>query len=107
LPPGGAAWCCSPGRRAGRILRPRGDRRRQGGGGDLTVAPRLTRIGTAELLTRNPQMAEAIARQHPVPRHGLTLGAALADVLLPDAAGRITAQAIGADGRRAWLRGQG
>jgi NAD(P)-dependent dehydrogenase (short-subunit alcohol dehydrogenase family) len=72
------------------------------------IAPSLTQTQLAEPLTRSPQMADAIARQHPIPRLG-TAGdqAALADFLLSDAAGWITGQVIGVDGGRGALAGKG
>ena len=71
-------------------------------------APSLTRTRIAEPLTRNPQMADAIAKLHPIPRLGEPDDiAALADFLLSDAAGWITGQVIGVDGGRASLRGKG
>jgi NAD(P)-dependent dehydrogenase (short-subunit alcohol dehydrogenase family) len=72
------------------------------------IAPSLTRTALAEPLTRSPQMAEAIAKQHPIPRLGEGEdSAALADFLLSDAAGWMTGQVIGVDGGRAALAGRG
>jgi len=72
------------------------------------VAPSLTRTRIAEPLTRSPQMAEAIAKQHPIPRLGEPGdAAALADFLLSEAAGWITGQVIGVDGGRGTLAGKG
>ena len=72
------------------------------------VAPSLTKTQLAEPLTRSPQMAEAIARQHPIPRLGEgDDAAAMADFLLSDAAGWITGQVIGVDGGRGALAGKG
>ena len=72
------------------------------------IAPSLTRTGIAEPLTKSPQMAEAIAKQHPIPRLGEAEdSAALADFLLSEAAGWITGQVIGVDGGRAALAGRG
>ena len=72
------------------------------------IAPSLTKTRLAEPLTRSPQMAEAIARQHPIPRLGEAEdAAALADFLLSDAAGWITGQVIGVDGGRGAVAGKG
>jgi len=72
------------------------------------IAPSLTRTALAEPLTRSPQMAEAIARQHPMGRLGEAEdAAALADFLLSEAAGWITGQVIGVDGGRGALAGRG
>ena len=72
------------------------------------IAPSLTRTGIAEPLTKNPQMAEAIAKLHPIPRLGEAEdAAALADFLLSEAAGWISGQVIGVDGGRSTLQGKG
>ncbi|MBS7788481.1 SDR family oxidoreductase [Roseococcus sp. SDR] len=69
------------------------------------IAPSLTRTAMAEPLTRNPAMAEAIARLHPLPRLGEADDiAAVADMLLSPAAGWITGQVIAVDGGRSTLR---
>jgi len=71
------------------------------------IAPSLTRTGIAEPLLRNPQMADAIAKQHPIPRLGEPDdAAALADFLLSGSAGWISGQVIGVDGGRSTLRGK-
>lgn len=72
------------------------------------VAPSLTRTRIAEPLTKSPQMADAIAKLHPLPRLGEGDDpAALADFLLSDAAGWITGQTIGVDGGRSTVRSKG
>jgi NAD(P)-dependent dehydrogenase (short-subunit alcohol dehydrogenase family) len=72
------------------------------------VAPSLTRTRIAEPLTKSPQMAEAIAKLHPLPRLGEGDDpAAMADFLLSDAAGWITGQVIGVDGGRSTVRSKG
>jgi len=72
------------------------------------IAPSLTRTRIAEPLTRNPAMAEAIAKLHPIPRLGEPDEvAALADFLLGPDSGWITGQVIALDGGRSTLRGKG
>ena len=72
------------------------------------IAPSLTRTGMAAPLTGNAQMAEAIAKLHPLPRLGdAEDSAALADFLLSEQAGWISGQVIGVDGGRASLRSKG
>ena len=69
------------------------------------VAPSLTRTRIAEPLTKNPAMAEAIAKLHPLPRLGEPDDiAAIADFLLSPASGWITGQVIAVDGGRGTLR---
>jgi NAD(P)-dependent dehydrogenase (short-subunit alcohol dehydrogenase family) len=69
------------------------------------IAPSLMRTAMAEPLTRNPAMAEAIAKLHPLPRLGEADDiAAAADMLLSPAAGWITGQVIAVDGGRSTLR---
>ena len=72
------------------------------------IAPSLTRSAIAAPLIGNPQMAEAIARQHPIPRLGEGEdAAALADFLLSADAGWITGQVMAVDGGRSTLRKAG
>jgi NAD(P)-dependent dehydrogenase (short-subunit alcohol dehydrogenase family) len=72
------------------------------------IAPSLTALRIAEPLIRNPAMAEAIAKLHPIPRLGEPEdAAALADLLLSAQAGWITGQVIGVDGGRGTLRVKG
>jgi NAD(P)-dependent dehydrogenase (short-subunit alcohol dehydrogenase family) len=72
------------------------------------VAPSLTRTRIAEPLTKSPQMADAIAKLHPLPRLGDPEDpAALADFLLSGAAGWITGQVVGVDGGRSTVRSKG
>ena len=69
------------------------------------IAPSLTRSRIAEPLTRNPAMAESIAKLHPLPRLGEPEDiAAMADMLLSPASGWITGQVIAVDGGRSTLR---
>jgi len=70
--------------------------------------PSLTRTRIAESLTKNPAMAEAIAKLHPIPRLGeADEVAALAEFLLGPDAGWITGQVMAVDGGRSSLRGKG
>lgn len=72
------------------------------------IAPSLTRSAMAAPLIGNAQMAEAIAKQHPIPRLGEGEdSAALADFLLSDAAGWITGQVMAVDGGRSSVRTRG
>ena len=72
------------------------------------VAPSLTRTPLAAQLTRNDQMAQAIAALHAIPRLGEAddIAAAAAFLLSPDA-GWITGQVLGVDGGRSSLRTKG
>lgn len=70
------------------------------------IAPSLTRTALSEPLTRSAQMAEAIAKQHPIPRLGEAEDvAALAELLLQPE-GWITGQVIGVDGGRGAVAGR-
>lgn len=70
------------------------------------IAPSLTRTALSEPLTRNVQMAEAIAKQHPIQRLGeADDAAALAELLLMPG-GWITGQVIGVDGGRFAVAGK-
>ncbi|MCA4919337.1 MAG: SDR family oxidoreductase [Roseomonas sp.] len=72
------------------------------------IAPSLTRSTMAAPLLANAQMAEAIAKQHPIPRLGEgDDAAALADFLLSDQSGWITGQIMAVDGGRSTLRSRG
>ena len=72
------------------------------------IAPSLPRTRIAEPLTKNPAMAEAIAKLHPIPRLGeADEVAALAEFLLGPDAGWITGQIMAVDGGRSSLRGKG
>jgi NAD(P)-dependent dehydrogenase (short-subunit alcohol dehydrogenase family) len=72
------------------------------------IAPSLTRGAMAAPLTGNAQMAEAIAKQHPIPRLGEGEdSAALADFLLSAQAGWITGQVVAVDGGRSSVRTRG
>jgi NAD(P)-dependent dehydrogenase (short-subunit alcohol dehydrogenase family) len=72
------------------------------------IAPSLTRGAMAAPLIGNTQMADAIAKQHPIPRLGEGEdSAALADFLLSAEAGWITGQVFAVDGGRSTLRSRG
>ena len=72
------------------------------------VAPSLTRTRIAEPLTRSAAMAEAIAKQHPIPRLGEPKdAAAMADFLLSAEAAWITGQVMAVDGGRSSVRSRG
>ena len=72
------------------------------------IAPSLTRTPLAEALTRNEQMATAIAALHPLARLGEPEDVApLAALLLSDRAAWTTGQVIHVDGGRSTLRTKG
>jgi NAD(P)-dependent dehydrogenase (short-subunit alcohol dehydrogenase family) len=72
------------------------------------IAPSLTRSTMAAPLLANAQMADAIAKQHPIPRLGEGEdAAALADFLLSDQSGWITGQIMAVDGGRSSVRSRG
>lgn len=72
------------------------------------VAPSLTRTPLAEGLLANPQMADGIAAQHPLPRLGTPadIAAAAAWLLSPGSAW-VTGQVLHVDGGRSSLRVKG
>ncbi|TDQ85518.1 NAD(P)-dependent dehydrogenase (short-subunit alcohol dehydrogenase family) [Dongia mobilis] len=71
------------------------------------LAPSLVRTDLARPLTGNQQMAEAIARQHPLQRLGEAEDlAGLGALLLSPESAWITGQVIGVDGGRAALAGR-
>lgn len=72
------------------------------------IAPSLTRSAMAAPLIGNPQMAEALAAQHPIPRlgEGDDPAAAAAFLLSPEA-GWITGQVLAVDGGRSSVRCRG
>ena len=69
------------------------------------IAPSLTATPLSAALTRNPIVADSIAKLHPIARLGAADEmAALAQFLLSADAGWITGQIIGVDGGRSTLR---
>ncbi len=63
------------------------------------IAPGLLRTPATERMLSNPSAAKAIAAQYPLGRHGEAAdAAALAALLLSDAAGWMSGQVIGLDG---------
>lgn len=72
------------------------------------IAPSLTETPLAAPLTKSPQMAQAIAAMHAIPRLGSPRDvAALGAFLMSEEAGWITGQVIGVDGGRSTLRTKG
>ena len=72
------------------------------------IAPSLTRTNLASKLLANPQMADAIAAMHPLPRIGTPEDIAAAVAFLASAqSGWMTGQVIGIDGGRSTLRTKG
>ena len=69
------------------------------------ISPGLMRTPATERMLSNPAAAKAIAAQYPLGRHGeVADAAALAALLLSDAAGWISGQVIGLDGGFAAVR---
>lgn len=72
------------------------------------IAPSLTRTPLSEKLTANPQMADAIAAMHAMPRLGEPEDVApLVSLLAGPRSGWITGQVMGVDGGRSTLRTKG
>ena len=72
------------------------------------VAPSLTRTPLASKLLANPQMADAIAAMHPLPRLGEPDDVAQVVALLAGPRSTwITGQVIAVDGGRSTLRTKG
>jgi NAD(P)-dependent dehydrogenase (short-subunit alcohol dehydrogenase family) len=71
------------------------------------VAPSLTRTPLAEPVAGNPQMAKAVARQHPLARLGTPADvAAMVEFLLAPDSAWMTGQIVSVDGGRSTVQGK-
>lgn len=72
------------------------------------IAPSLTDTGIAKGITSSDQMAQAIAKMHPIPRLGTAEDSAhMAAFLLGDQSDWITGQVFAVDGGRSRVRNKG
>ncbi len=72
------------------------------------IAPSLTQTAIAKPLVSSPQIQEAIAKMHPIPRLGMPEDcAAAAEFLLGPASDWITGQVLHVDGGRSTLKPKG
>ncbi len=72
------------------------------------IAPSLTDTGIAKGITSSEQMAEAVAKMHPIPRLGTADdSAAAAEFLLSEDSSWMTGQTLHIDGGRSTLRTKG